>query len=418
MLIAGTVYFMSNRSQRPNAIPPPSNQEIVVTAIAPARLTAASSGYATVAAALADPLLLSANATPARKEYPQLLAEAQIKIARLQGIKSTDPFVQTVAMSGSNAGAELWQANEALTVADRQDGFSDLVAMGIGLYIGEPNTFFTGASSLLEKGNTTRDARLRWGMAFNRARAVSLMVPEAAKAFGGPKQSREKPPAVTVDFDESFSGNSNHDLLKLTNSSDATLRHCTVLVELHGLNGDVRQNVHYVEEWPRNEARFAMYGPGIEANGESYGRQTVHGVQRLRVCVWADELTHEDIAYQYAGSERDRDAQLELSQRLTVLYKYHVHAFFSGGPTVTLVPRGVGRLPEHVVTLTFTPKAGSKSSLASWTKSWSGDVWNGEASRKLDLKGELPFDPETMRIELTFPNTTVTYVRDVKVEKS
>lgn len=414
IIVAGVLIWQ--RGTRGSANPTPISSAATLSDPVAPRLTAVSSGYVTLAKYLADPLLTDRNAPELRKEQAQLLAEAQVKISRLRAVASTDQFVQSIADRGASTGAGLCQAEENLTAADRQDGFGDLVAMGFGLYTGDVTSVFGGASSLLQKGETVRQARFEWGTAFNRARAVALMLPEGARTYGGPLHTGDQP-VIATDFDESFVAMSNHDKVCLTNRSGKALSNCTLLVEIRGRDGDVRQNVHFVESWENGGNRYARYGIGIKANDEVYGRQTVLGVQELHVSVWADQLSQEGVVYRYPGPERDKDIEAELSASLKVLYNYHVHQFFVGGPTITLVPNGIGELPAHTVTLVFRAKAGTPAAQP-WKRSWEGQPsWPVNQSRKFDLEGKLPFDPETMDIELSFPTTSYVYRRTVQVEK-
>lgn len=373
-----------------------------------------SSGYARLAADLADPFLTDSVEQPFKKEMPQLLAEAQIKIVRYQSIATTDPLVRRIAEGAAESGTAMIQSHETLDAMAHDSGASSFLLGALGLYLGDPTTIISGASGVLAKGDVRQQERIKWAAAFNRARAAQLMLPEAARTYAGPAlRSR----VIGVDFDESFAGSAAYDAITLTNNSGKELSHCTVLVELRGRDRDTRQNVHYVASWEAGGLRHAQYGIGIESDSGIYGRQTVHGVQQVLVSMWADEESQEAASYRYPGPERDNDIRAILDGKMKVTYRYDAHPSFVPGPSVLLLLTGVPTIPAHRVTLVFHPKGlADAASSSGWM--WEQSQWNQNEPRNFGLSGKLKFEPEVMDIVVAFPDSGYKYTRTVTIQQN
>lgn len=370
---------------------------------------AIDSGYAALAESLADPFLLDPNQQYLTKELPQLLAEANVKIVGWQSLESDDPLMRKTAQEAAEAGITMLQSQQVLLAMQHDAGLTELATMAFGLFTSDPTVVFTGASGLLAKGVSLEQERLRFAAALNRARAAQLMLPAAAKKYAGPKLSSGN--LIHVDFDESFAGSANHDRIALTNASGRQLTRCTVLVELRGRSGEVRQNVHYVETWNPQTTLYARYGIGIESDSGVYGRRTAYGVQEIRLSVWADQGKQEDIRYEYRGAERERDIRSLLDDKLIVRYRYDGNGLF-GGKSVLLVLEGVPMLPAHSVTLYFYKGKGDDGEQPlGWV--WQQPEWHVAESRTFNLSTSLTFDPGTMQIVVGFPDSAYVYRRTV-----
>jgi hypothetical protein len=393
---------MNGRSSAPD--PAPSTQP-----------TATTSGYASLAANLADPFLTAREHGALKKELAQLFAEANVKIVRYQSTHTADPMLRRIAQEAADSGLAMVQSHQALDALEQDDGFSSFLIGALGLYLGDPTTIITEASGVLANGDAKQQERIKWAAAFNRSRAAQLMLPEAAKAYCG--LARTSKQLVGIDFDESFAGSADHDQIALTNASGGPLTNCTVLVELRGRDGDVRQNVHFVPLWEEDGARFARYGIGIESNSGVYGRRTVYGVQEVRVSVWADETSQESIVYRYVGTERDKDVKAELDGKMKVMYRYNQYPFFGNGPEVLLVLTEVPAIPAHRLTLTFLPDA-QASNVKPVSLHWEQKEWNKDEQRTVSLGSNLKFDPEAMHIKIAFADIGYEYTREVVIKKN
>lgn len=398
--------------------PPSSTQASIpksVAAPAPAPApNATTSGYAAIAGNLADPFLIERNQQPLKKELAQLLAEANVKVVRYQSSPASDPMIRRIAQEAADSGLTMIQSRQALDMMSQDVGFSSFLIGALGLYLGDPATIINGASGVLAKGDARQQEKIKWGAAFNRSRAAQLMLPEAAKAYAGPASPT---PLVGVDFDESFAGSANHDFIALTNVSGKPLTNCTVLVELRGKDGDVRQNVHFLARWEPAATRFACYGIGIESDSGVYGRRTVYGVQEIRTSVWADEASQESVVYTYAGTERDKDVRALLDGKMKVLYRYDAAPLFGNGPEVVLSLADVPMIPPHVLTLTLVPKSQS-ATVKPVSVTWNEKDWKKGEERRRRLGDKVKFAPETMEIKVSFSGIGYAYTREVAIKKN
>lgn len=419
MLTALLALSACDRSPNPSAsapIPQPGTGQPTASASTPAaKPTARSSGYAVLAASLADPFLTDRNQQPLKKELAQLFAEANVKIVRYQSVQTSDAMLHRIAQEAADSGTAMVQSHQALDAMEQDDGFSSFLIGALGLYLGDPTTIISGASGILAKGDAKQQERIKWAAAFNRSRSAQLMLPEAARAYGGPAGATTK--LVGIDFDESFAGSANHDVIALSNTSGTVLTNCTVLVELRGRDGDVRQNVHFAPTWEPGGLRFARYGIGIESDSGVYGRRTVYGVQEIHVSVWADQSSEEDILYTYPGTERDKDVRAMLDGKMKVMYRYDANPLFGNGPQVLLVLTEVAMIPAHKLTLTFSPKE-TTSSNKPIALNWDQKEWHKDEQRTVSLGNNLKFIPDTMQIKVTFPDIGYAYTRDVTIQKN
>lgn len=374
--------------------------------------TAVNSGYAMLASQLADPFLTETNPPRLRKELAQLFAETKIKVLRYQSIEASDPLVKHAAQEAANAGIEMIQSRETLEWLTGDDGFSDFMLTALGLYLGDSGATLNHAGRFLNKGDARQAERIRWAKAFNRSRTAQLMLPETAKAYAGPASSSGK--LVSIDLDESFAASADHDRATMINTSGTRLTHCTVLVELRGRDGDVRQNIHYVDTWEPGTPKLARYSIGVDADSGIYGRRTVYGIQEARVSVWSDQARQEEMVYRYAGLERDKDIRAALEGRMKVMYRYERTSGFGGPPRVMLVLKDVPEIPDHTVTLVLHPKAGAKS-VQPVSLNWNQKVWKGDEERLFSLGSYVNFVPERIEIRVGFSGVAYTYSRDVTI---
>ncbi|MDP1860999.1 MAG: hypothetical protein Q8K82_20160 [Gemmatimonadaceae bacterium] len=373
--------------------------------------TAVTSGYASLAANLADPLLAEADQQPLHKELPQLIAEAKVRIARYKAVGTSDGLLHRAAQDAAEAGNAMVQSQEALDGMAQDGGFNEVVAAAFGYFTGQPAVILGAVGELLNKGDQRQQERIKFAAALNRSRAAQLMLPEAAKAYAGAASTSGD--IVSIDFDESFAGEGDTDKIVLVNTSGHELTHCTVLVEIRGKDGDVRQNVHYLDAWEAGGARFARYGIGIESDSGVYGRRTVYGVQEVRLSAWADEARMEEFVYRYSGAERDKDLAAQLDGKMVIAAHYYGSGR-RGGPSrrIVLVLDGVQEIPAHTLTLVAT-QAGHDAQRVPAASSQTR--WRRSERRSFELDRTFPLDPDALEIVITFPDISYEYRRTVAV---
>lgn len=144
--------------------------------------------------------------------------------------------------------------------------------------------------------------RIVWSI--ERLRGSGLMLPDIAKKFAGPKHEGDS--AIQIDFDEAWP-EPGIDWLTVTNNTGLPLHNCTIAVKLSGRAGANALNVHFFPEWQPTQSFHCPYSPERSVLDKKYLRQTVPGVQAVTVDLFADELSQENIRFQYAGNERDSD---------------------------------------------------------------------------------------------------------------
>ncbi len=173
------------------------------------RPAASESGYALLASVLADPLRSERHTQDLQREAAQLIAEARTKVVRYENTTSGDPLVIAIASEAASAGRTMLDAYNNLDLMSQNDGFAELVAALLGLFVGDPEIVAGGVQGMLDKGNAQLQERVRWMNAFNRSRAAQLMLPEAAKSYAGEPVTPGG--LISIDFNESFGGSANYD---------------------------------------------------------------------------------------------------------------------------------------------------------------------------------------------------------------
>jgi hypothetical protein len=365
--------------------------------------------YLAIASRLADPLMEEPAEPAWDKDLTQILAEGQVKVLAYQGIadRTGDKSLAFVATEAAESGAALLRAHQSMSMLSTDDGLGKLLWMGAGLWLGQPGMVVTGAEGLLTANDAYAQQKSEWLRAFIRGRAAQLMLPSIAQRCAGDSAEAT---GLVIDADESFAGSAPYDGLMLKNATGRDLHNVTIMVELRGAAGDVSQNVHFVPIWGKGKDRFARYGIGVETPSGPVGRQTVYGIQEVRISFWSDECRHEGMVYTYPGPERDRDiaAALDRSLKLTAAW---VPTPLFGGRSLDLTLDGVALLPQHTVTLRFHHGTEVK------TKTWNQREWSRGEKRRFDSgAGLLPWDPDTVDVELAFQGSNYSWHRTFTIK--
>jgi hypothetical protein len=254
---------------------------------------------------------------------------------------------------------------------------------------------------------------------------------EAYRSLGGPRDSKVKltyaragvnnnvelsrtyafnEDLLDIDFDGSWNATLSHDGLALRNISGKDLTHCTLVVTLIGTNGDgdvpARQrHLHYVEQWPSNQQRFARY-PSSTAEGITAG-ESVDRVQNLLVEVYSDQVRG-TVEYQYAGTqafEADVDRYVGLIRQKQTFDLTFIGDTVLTNAGITLQHDGPFRfIPDPKMTVKISRGKDVR------TKVWraSGKPWNSGTFSAYALK-DPSFngpDPDQIEVEFEFPGST------------
>src|SRR5262249_6846945 len=156
-------------------------------------------------------------------------------------------------------------------------------------------------------------------------------------------------------------------------------------------------------------ARCASYGIGFQAESGVVFRRTVYGVQEVRVSVWADEASQNEMVYRYVGPERDKDIRAILDDKMHLTWQYQ--PLLGGDVSLTLT--GIAGLPSHRLTLTFHPKATSTAGPEPVQFAWDQREWKKDEVRPLYFPTRLKFEPETMDVAISFAGVGYEWKRTV-----
>src|SRR5262249_2778232 len=142
-----------------------------------------------------------------------------------------------------------------------------------------------------------------------------LLLRRAAPKYAGPNFNLQQ--TLGVDIDEAFG--TGPDWIALRNATGSDLHNALVSVTLLGKAGDTKENIHFIPHWRAGETIHGRYETGTLVGDKAIGRQTVSSIQSARIHLTSDEGRQENITYQYAGPEKDKDVQRNLNE-LTHLY--------------------------------------------------------------------------------------------------
>lgn len=356
--------------------------------------------YVTLAKRLADECQSGRNEPGPGKDVNVILAELRNASLDLEGLKADDPDVEAIAEEARRVFQDAATSLERLSSLPRPPGQLELSGefflRGFALDIPGLLRRYDQVSGVQEA--LLAEAR-RLAAAIKRGEAARLMLPRIAAKYGGPPPAAGR--ALLVDFDEAWGPVGPADWLTLTNASGAELHNATVLVEVRGESGDLARSVHFVPAWKARAEIDAKYTAGDESLGFPVGRQSVKDVSTVTVSVWSDELSQERIAYAYVGPEHDADiARYCAAMRVRVQYRpFQQGLLWNTERGADAWLEGIPFIPRPRITATFR----RGSSTLSWY--WNFERWADGERKTLDAGGKLPWDPEEIAVEVTFPDT-------------
>lgn len=365
----------------------------------PRKNPAVPAEYLVLAKHLADTFTLDANEAELDPDVTQILAEMKAAIIDLEKLRTADGDIGKVAQEAHAGLVASLEAIERLQILAKPPGVQEAIVTGLlhGFLLDIPGVLKRAAESEGQAKAIEDELRTFIG-AFHRLQSAMLLIPNLAKQYGGPKVVQGQ--AAIIDYDEAwgpFGPKSRAGLLNYFGD----LHHCTILIELRGRT-EVSRNVHFIPEWKSGVPIHAMYSPGEVVLDQTLSKQTVPEVQEVIVSVWADELTQEEIHYQYRGKARDLDIE-RYCQGLEVTCEFRPFQnglFVNTHRGVQLQLNGMAFIEQSRVAATFRRGQESKSF------SWNLGRWQQGESKTLDTQGELTWDPDTILVEVEFPGTS------------
>jgi hypothetical protein len=347
-----------------------------------------------------------------RRGIAEMMAGVQSGMMDLRKVKSADEDLNYIAGEGAAALGEMYRRMEQLNSLPRPAaGVDASVAAALHGLAGDLAGFFGVGAQAADRQKALLDELHGYAAAVDRADAAGQLLGKVAVKYAGPVV--EGKGRIEVDFDEAGLRGEAEDLCAFTNEGEA-LADCTVVVALHGEDGALRRNVHFVKEWPAKGKLYALYAPGVLVEGKKVGAETVADVDRVEVTAWSPAATVKE-AYAYLGAERDRDVEAWAKGiKLTGRYQPFERALFSAnterGIRLTLAEGPA--LAKCRVELTFTGGSGARS----WF--WNVDSWGkGEEKMFTTPAGGLTSDPSQVQVVMSFPRSGYkrTWVFNIKV---
>jgi len=368
--------------------------------------------YRTLANALAMEMRSAPDQFRDDKGITEILAEGHSAVLDLRGIQSSDEDIMYIADQGEAAFSEALLHLERINALPKPPGAVELfVSSFVDGFFGNIFGAYARALDAEEKQNAIIAELYPLIAAIEKVDAAQQMLPKVATKYSATYCNSTN--RITVDFDESWGCVGPHDWFKIYNCGPA-LDDCTIVVQLTGANGEVRKNVHFLEQWPANTWMYARYSAGIELLEKQLGRTTVDDVQSLDVTIYSPTYATL-IHYVYKGEEFDKDVA-KYCEDLVFTGRYQ--PFESGilwdtqrGVEFTL--HGIPGIPKCRVAVTFR-----KGLLQSKTLYWELDDWKeGEKKSFSTSKGELTFDPSRIVMVISFHGTSYTHSVTLSVNR-
>ncbi len=361
--------------------------------------------YVTLASRLADEFRTGREGPEKARDIAQSLAELRNAALDLERLKVADPDTAAVVAEGRLVFNEAATSLERLSGLPRLPGQLEVAGESFlrGLILDLP-----GIARQYDQLSGVQEALLgearRLAAILQRGEAAKLMLPRIAARYAGPP--RKAGPALRIDFDESWGPVGPADWLTLSNATGGDLHNATVLVEVRGEAGDVARSVHFVPSWRDGTAIDARYTGGDESLGFPVGRQTVPNVAGVTASLWSEELTQEAIVYTYAGAEHDADvARYCAAMRVRARFRpFRPGIVWDTQRGMELWLDGIAALPSPRITATFRRGVDRRA----WY--WEFPRWDKGERKVLDAGKALPWDPEEVVVEVSFPRTGHKYV--------
>lgn len=367
--------------------------------------------YRVVADGLSQNLKPGREDFSARKSTAETLAEMHSATMDLRNVQTADKDIAYLASQEEQITTEGAQRIERLLALPRPPGMEAALEAPAHIFFGD----FLGAFRIGEEADAKRDAVLdeMRGLAawFDKADALSLLLPKIAKKYAAPVAADTG--RIRVQLDESWQNLDPYDWGCFYNDGD-TLEDCTVVVELRGASGEKRTNVHFVPEWAAHSTLFGRYRPGDDLDGKRVMKTTVTNIRGAAVTVLSPGYSTK-IDYDYTASDKDKSVARQCNKiKATGQYqRYEKALIFADTQRGMKVILGDFSYPEKFdVSVSFRRGGEEKC----WT--WPVDSWkNGEEKTFATRAGELPWDPETVRVALSFPGVGYKPVWDWTIGK-
>jgi hypothetical protein len=324
--------------------------------------------YVTVAKFLSYSTSTKPTSVKPNVDLAQGMAEAQEAILNLDGAEYADPQLEKVARQAVASMRNLVElASELQALPEPPDALSELILAMVQGSAGDVGGFLAHYNDLAEQGKTNQAVWRRIVVELTKLKSHELLLPGIARKYAGPPLS--DPRIVAIDLDEALFPELP-DRLALRNGSQHVLHHCTLAVTLTGAGGETKKHVHFIQEWPPDEAVYAFYGGGKTPH-EPLIRDSLASIASVSVSLYCDELSCQELAYRYSGDERDRDVGAFLRPfRLALQYRpFAPGLIFNDEPAAICSFCGLPALPRGRLAVTFHHGQQSRTQILAF-ESW------------------------------------------------
>jgi len=368
--------------------------------------------YLILARRLADPHLTRQDSAKAESNLPQTIIVYRQILRDLFTVAATSGHRDLAAIANESAEAVLdlliqLKLLEALPKPPEADqlvaeGLVRLLFRGFGVIgrveeIYQQDTNLKKAFRALSEASDCRDR-------------AKLKLPVIAAYYSGPPRPNSAP-ALAIDYDAAWLPD-QPDRVTLRNKTGMTLHHCTMLVELLGKTGTSTPSLFFIETLAPESAIYGEYAGDTKVQDKIVKRPAVQLAQGLKASLWAGELSQENIVYEYAGAEREKDMARYLNgMNIASRYRPFVKGvIFDTQRGLQVWLRGAELTRPFKIIAQF--HRGTKGKVLEWT--FTG--WKRDEQKTLDtLAGDLPWDPEWYRLEIYFPEIDYKWMAKQKI---
>ncbi|MDB4671035.1 hypothetical protein OAF34_02775 [Pirellulaceae bacterium] len=364
--------------------------------------------YAIVAGHLGDEVYHQRKGK-AQQDDTQAIAEANAVWLDLSEVESGDRTIAFVAAEGREAIRAMVESMRRTALLPKPPGDSEQIAEGfvLGLF-GQLERGFQQQGKYQEQAEALLAEARRVSTEFQRLNAAKLLLPRIARKYGGPKV--EAGHAVHIlDFNGRWGCFTRYDQVWLKNNTPAgtILHNVTLLVEIVNKKGEVAKNVHFLPEWKSREVLQGNYLPGRDFGaGKFVCRQTVDAATTIRVSIWCDELSQENVVRVYSANDWEDDIRryCKLLNPQKIYRPFTEGILWNNQRGVKVKFQGHTYLPPCQVHVTFS--RGEGKSVETITRYWEIDSWS-EGEEKIFASEAFKWHPDSVYGSIRFNDTNV-----------
>lgn len=370
-----------------------------------AKTTAPPEAFIVLSEHLADLHHTRRDVSSAEMKLPQTIAVYRKAVRDLFAIAATsdDSALAALANESAEAGLDMLIQLKLLEALPKPPEADELMAEGLVRLLFRGFGILGRVEEIYRQDANLQNTFRALIAASERREQAQLKLPALAAKYAGPPFTVGN--AVTVDFDETWLPE-RPDWIALVNNTGATLHHCSIAVELQGKNQATKQNLHFIREWAPAVAIYGEYAGSVKVQDKTLRRASVPLVQNVKVSLWSDELSQENLIYNYAGAERNKDIAQYLTKMNFVSYyrRFEKGVFFDTPRRVELWLRGVELPRPHKMIIHFHRGETVKS------LEWLFTAWKQDERKILETRpGDLPWDPDWYSLEIYFSDVDYTW---------